>query len=203
VPGESLRMARIVWEARDQEPAFGPHLYGLATEQRLAVGRGGGRMARRPPRIRCGLLQGRQRRRQLDGRRPSGRGATATSSGGDGWSWVAADPAPLSGSLSHQSSLSQGLHGHGFTNARATLEVGAGDYLFAWVYLDPDHPPKEIMLSWNDGESWEHRVYWGANIITYGESGSAGRHRAGALPPPGAGLAQGASKRGRPRGRDR
>jgi hypothetical protein len=41
------------------------------------------------------------------------------------------------------------------------------------------------MLSWNDGSSWEHRAYWGANTITYGRSGSAGRFPAGALPPAG------------------
>jgi hypothetical protein len=41
------------------------------------------------------------------------------------------------------------------------------------------------MLSWNDGSSWEHRAYWGANLITYGRSGSAGRYPAGALPPAG------------------
>jgi hypothetical protein len=38
------------------------------------------------------------------------------------------------------------------------------------------------MLSWNDGASWEHRAYWGANAITYGRNGSAGRFPAGALP---------------------
>jgi hypothetical protein len=38
------------------------------------------------------------------------------------------------------------------------------------------------MIGWNDGSSWEHRAYWGANAITYGTSGTAGRHAAGALP---------------------
>jgi hypothetical protein len=41
------------------------------------------------------------------------------------------------------------------------------------------------MLAWNDGKSWEHRAYWGANTITYGRSGSAGRHPVGGLPPAG------------------
>lgn len=181
VPGESLRMARIVWEARDQEPAFGPH-YTVSPRNsgsqwvEVEVEWPDGRRSFAADAFKAdnAVVS------WVDGALPTG--ATATSTGGDGWSWVAADPAPLSGSLSHQSSLSQGRHGHGFTNARATLEVGAGDYLFAWVYIDPDHRPKEIMLAWNDGESWEHRVFWGANIITFGENGSAGRHRAGALP---------------------
>jgi hypothetical protein len=72
-----------------------------------------------------------------------------------------------------------------FTGASATLKVDAGDTLFAWVFIDPLHPPREIMLSWNDGGSWEHRAYWGANEITYGKSGSAGRFFAGPLPPAG------------------
>jgi len=41
------------------------------------------------------------------------------------------------------------------------------------------------MLMWNDGSSWEHRAYWGANTVTYGKDGSAGRHPAGPLPAPG------------------
>ena len=61
-------------------------------------------------------------------------------------------------------------------------EVGTGDELFAWVYLDPASPPTEIMLMWNDGSSWEHRAYWGANSITYGTNGTAGRYRVGPLP---------------------
>ena len=35
---------------------------------------------------------------------------------------------------------------------------------------------------WHDGTSWEHRAYWGANLITYGRDGSAGRFAAGPLP---------------------
>ena len=38
------------------------------------------------------------------------------------------------------------------------------------------------MLAWNDGSSWEHRAYWGANSVTYGTSGTAGRHYVGPLP---------------------
>jgi hypothetical protein len=41
------------------------------------------------------------------------------------------------------------------------------------------------MLMWHDGTSWEHRAFWGANTITYGQNGSAERHPAGPLPPAG------------------
>jgi hypothetical protein len=62
------------------------------------------------------------------------------------------------------------------------MQVETGDTLFAWVYLDSASPPSEVMLGWYDGTSWEHRAYWGANDITYGTSGSAGRYYAGPLP---------------------
>jgi hypothetical protein len=81
--------------------------------------------------------------------------------------------------------MSDGLHEHWFNGASATLEVDPGDILFAWVYLDPENPPREVMITWNDGKSWEHRAYWGANAITYGETGSAGRYPGGTLPPAG------------------
>jgi hypothetical protein len=119
----------------------------------------------------------------LDGSLPAD--AIPESNGGDGWSWVAATPPPPGGALVHPSSLAAGLHEHAFTGASATLAVGAGDWLYAWVELDPAHLPTELMLSWNDGTSWEHRAYWGANTITYGRNGSSGRTRAGPLPPAG------------------
>jgi hypothetical protein len=184
VPGEDLSLARIVWEARDQEPAFGP-TYTISprnsgpqwveAEAEWPDGRRAFAAGSFPANSAIVVW--------LDGALPAG--AVPDSSGGDGWSWTAADPAPGSGPLAHRSSLSPGIHGHGFTGASATLEVDAGDFLFAWVYLDPEHPPSEVMLAWNDGSSWEHRAYWGANTITYGQSGSAGRFRAGALPPAG------------------
>jgi hypothetical protein len=77
--------------------------------------------------------------------------------------------------------LAGGEHQHYFYNATATLTVGAGDTLFAYVYLDPANPPSEVMLQWNDG-SWEHRAYWGANFITWGSDGSVSRRFMGALP---------------------
>lgn len=61
------------------------------------------------------------------------------------------------------------------------LKIGAGDKLFAWVYLDPIEPPKEIMLQWHTN-NWLHRAYWGENKIDWGRDNSTERFRAGALP---------------------
>ena len=61
------------------------------------------------------------------------------------------------------------------------LRVGVGDVLFAHVYLAAANPPKEIMLQWNTG-GWNHRVYWGDNVIPWGRDNSPERLRLGALP---------------------
>jgi hypothetical protein len=57
-----------------------------------------------------------------------------------------------------------GISQHFFEAAPVGLKVGAGDTLFAHFYLDPARPPKEIMLQWNTGD-WQHRAYWGDNVI--------------------------------------
>src|SRR5439155_1554366 len=102
--------------------------------------------------------------------------------GNEAWTWVGSSPTPYSGAKAHQSIVLSGLHNHYFYGATATLSVGPGDKLFAYVYLDPSNPPSEVMLHWNDG-SWEHRAYWGANnITTYGTDGTPGRYYVGALP---------------------
>src|SRR5438105_3876688 len=85
------------------------------------------------------------------------------------------------GALAHQSLLAGGEHQHYFYGATATLTVAAGDTLFAYAYLDPANPPSEVMLQWYDG-SWEHRAYWGANLLGWGTDGTVSRSYMGALP---------------------
>ncbi len=62
------------------------------------------------------------------------------------------------------------------------MQVDAGDKLYAYVYLDPDNMPSEVMLEWNDGGGWEHRAYWGANNIPCGTDGTESRRYVGPLP---------------------
>ena len=112
-------------------------------------------------------------------------GAVPGADGGDSWNWVSSNPAPFSGTLAHQSSLGQGLHQHYFLWATATLAVNTGDTLVAYVYLDPNNPPSELMLQWNDGSNFEHRAYWGADRIAYGVNGTNARRPMGPLPPTG------------------
>jgi hypothetical protein len=65
-----------------------------------------------------------------------------------------------------------------------TLKVAKGDQLYADIFLDPSNPPREVMLQWNDGH-WEHRAYWGENLIPWGTDNTTARRSMGALPPTG------------------
>ena len=105
--------------------------------------------------------------------------------GGDPWQWIASNPAPFSGALAVQSTSAAGLHQLYYTSPTTATPVGTDDILFAYVYLDPANLPQEIMLQWNDGLSWEHRAFWGSNLITWGENGTASRIYQGPLPPAG------------------
>ncbi len=102
----------------------------------------------------------------------------------DAWTWITSNPTPLSGTKAHQSNLAAGMHQHFFMNAAPGMPIAVDDYLFAYVYLDPANPPREIVLQWNDG-TWEHRAYWGANLINWGVTGTNSRRFMGALPPVG------------------
>ncbi|HWA25822.1 MAG TPA: S8 family peptidase [Lacunisphaera sp.] len=108
-------------------------------------------------------------------------GAWTGTAGGDAWNWITANPTPVSGTKAHQSNLIAGYHDHSFSNATVTLQPIAGDILFLYVYVDPANPPREIMVSWNNG-SWEHRAYWGENLINYGQNGTASRLYVGPVP---------------------
>jgi hypothetical protein len=100
----------------------------------------------------------------------------------ESWNWILNNPLPVSGAMASQSALASGEHQHYFMNAANTMTPGTGDTLFAYVYLDPTNPPSEIMLQWNDGSTWNHRAYWGANNIGFGSDGTVSRHYIGPLP---------------------
>lgn len=88
-------------------------------------------------------------------------------------------PPPAGGG--HRSALRAGVHQHFFEAATETMAVASGERLFAWVYLDADNPPRTLMLQWHAG-TWEHRAYWGENLIDWGVDGTVSRARAGDLP---------------------
>lgn len=89
------------------------------------------------------------------------------------------EPPPGGG---HRSALRAGLHQHFFDGAAPPFTVQATESLFCWVCLDPDHPPRQLMLRWHGPNGWEHRAYWGENLIPGGTDGTAARLRVGPLP---------------------
>lgn len=97
------------------------------------------------------------------------------------WKWVSAPDGPVfSGKRAHTQETSADKTQHFFTDA-APVKVGADDRLFAYVYIDPAKPPKEIMMQWFQG-GWEHRAFWGQDKIQYGKVDDPSRRAMGDLP---------------------
>jgi hypothetical protein len=87
-----------------------------------------------------------------------------------GGKWKIAGPPDqpvFSGALSHtDDEASHGAVQH--TVLGLKVPVAPKDTLFAYVYLDPEHPPKEIVLQFHTaGEGWNHRAAWGENQIPF------------------------------------
>ena len=68
----------------------------------------------------------------------------------------------------HVSTLQPGAHAHLFDGALQPFTATAVDALYAWVCLDPDNPPRCLMLQWRDDTGWAHRAYWGEPLLTWG-----------------------------------
>lgn len=98
-----------------------------------------------------------------------------------GWQFVTAPGHPVASGTKASTRTATGLSQHFFQGANPPLPVSKGDLFFVHVYLDPKKPPRQIMLQWNDG-SWEHRAYWGENLIPWGKDNSPSRRPMGPLP---------------------
>ncbi len=65
---------------------------------------------------------------------------------------------------------SGGLLEHRARTNHRPIKPGPDDRWFADVWLDPDHPPRAVMLQVFSG-SWNHRAYWGEDVIPAGGLG--------------------------------
>ncbi len=84
---------------------------------------------------------------------------TEGSSAASSLTWVTG-PAPLpSGTRAHAQSGEGEVTFHRVSSL-PPVSLSAHDRLATWVYLDPAHPPVEIMVEWFAGAEWEHRAYW-------------------------------------------
>jgi hypothetical protein len=181
-PGLGLTTARLNWEANGQLPAFGqtfafaPRNNGpqwVEAEAQFPDGRrvfASNNITANSPNIVW-----------VEDSLPAG--AVPGAEGGDSWNRLSNNPAPYSGLLAQQSAIASGEHQVYFENATATLSIETNAVLYAWIYLDPSNTPSEAMLQWYDqSASWEHRAYWGADLILHGADGTASRTNMGALP---------------------
>jgi hypothetical protein len=76
----------------------------------------------------------------------------------------------------------KGNNQHFFIQSKSPHTVLSGeDEFFAYVYLDPENPPRQIMLQFNDG-AWDHRAYWGESLIPFGQENTVSRVKMGPLP---------------------
>ena len=118
----------------------------------------------------------------IDDALPEGVVPLGNGGGGTGFQFVSGPDHPVfNGKKSHRRS-SKGRGQHLVQNAKSPLRVDDNTRLFTYVFLDPKNPPKQIMLQWNDGKSWDHRVYWGEEKIGWGKEGTASRRNLGPLP---------------------
>ncbi|MBX7074633.1 MAG: PSD1 and planctomycete cytochrome C domain-containing protein [Pirellulales bacterium] len=109
---------------------------------------------------------------------PAGGKPSATDAG---WQFVSQLDRPVYSGERATIRQAKGLSQHYFLEANPGLKIGEGDRLFAYVYLDPSDPPKSIMLQFNDGQ-WDHRAFWGEDVIPFGESGTPNKLPMGGLP---------------------
>jgi hypothetical protein len=116
----------------------------------------------------------------LDDGLPAGAQATAGGGVNVAWNFVGKPDPVLSGEKAVKLSA-KGLQQVVLEGAKPGLKVGAGDKLFAHVWLDPTNPPRQIMLQWHT-TGWLHRAYWGENLIPWGNDNSPERHKVGVLP---------------------
>ncbi len=97
------------------------------------------------------------------------------------WKFINADEGEVRSGATARLQTSDALVQHFFKEVSVPLRVDAADVLFAYVYLDSDNPPQEIMLQLHAGE-WEHRAYWGENQIDWGSDDTSSRQCLGPLP---------------------
>ena len=102
------------------------------------------------------------------------------------WQWVDDAARVRSGTRAHvQDAGETDVSGHRVTELTPHL-VSSRDRLFAWVFLDPARPPREIMLQWQADGEWEHRAYWADSERSERLPQAPTRRWMGPLPKPGA-----------------
>ena len=97
--------------------------------------------------------------------------------------WVATNEGPVFSGQRAIRRTGKGVHQVFFPECADPLTVGAGDKLFAYVFLDPKDPPKSVMLQYSVVGNWSKRANWGDDdAIPYGTKGTPEKLLLGKLP---------------------
>jgi RHS repeat-associated protein len=96
------------------------------------------------------------------------------------WTWDTSRK--WSGTQSHKEATASGIHQHWFENAQPRMIVPPGATIATYVYLDSASTPQEVMLSFKASDGWDHRAYWGSDLIDWGVPDAASRKPMGSLP---------------------
>ena len=118
----------------------------------------------------------------IDDEIPPGSRSLGNGSGAQSFEFVSKPDHPVFSGERSSRRTSKGRGQHLIQDADPALAVGAGARLFTQVFVDPEDPPRELMLQWHDGKGWEHRAFWGGNHIGWGQDGTSSRKPMGALP---------------------
>jgi hypothetical protein len=106
-------------------------------------------------------------------------------SGNEPAKWVTKAQAPVFSGERAIEQAGKGLHQVFFSKCAKPLAIGAGDRLFAYVYLDPKDPPRAVMLQYHT-DDWRNRANWGdADAIPFGAKNTTEKVQIGELPPTG------------------
>src|SRR5262249_53173882 len=90
------------------------------------------------------------------------------------WTWDTSQVA--TGTQSIPVGIVSGTHHLYFTGATQILYVGPNDTLVCYVLASTCALPQEVMLQWHEPlNGWEHRAFWGSDLIASGTSGTASR----------------------------
>ncbi len=121
----------------------------------------------------------------IDDELPAGVESLGNGGGSTKFEFVSKTEHPVFSGKHSSRRSSKGRGQHLIQNAKHGLLVTDQTKLFSYVYLDANNPPKQIMLQWNDGNSWAHRAYWGEEKIGWGKENTPSLRKIGPLPEPG------------------
>ncbi len=99
----------------------------------------------------------------------------------DKWEFVSAPDHPVYSGKKSVRRSGKGRVQQYFTKATTPLLVSEDDVFFTHVYIDPADPPHELMLQFYDTD-WQHRCYWGRDIVQFGATGTPTRLPMGKIP---------------------